>query len=97
MMLGYGGSGAFWFFILQAWGISLEIVIQYLFTGSPRPLKDQPPTIAWRLLGYVWVVSWFIMVAPLMQQPMVEANVFLSAPNSPLSQRVGRLLALDVI
>lgn len=97
MMLGYGGKGAFWFFILQAWGISLEIMAQYIVTGCSRPLHDKPPAKAWRLLGYVWVVSWFIAVAPFMQQPMIEANVFLGAPNSPLSQRVGRLLALDVI
>jgi len=97
MMLGYGGSGAFWFFILQGWGISLEVVARYLVTGCSRPLKDKPPATIWRIIGYIWVVSWFVTVAPLMQQPMVEANAFLSAPNSPLSQKVGRLLALDVI
>ncbi|KAF9450452.1 hypothetical protein P691DRAFT_701161 [Macrolepiota fuliginosa MF-IS2] len=96
MMLGYGGSGALYFFVLQAWAITLEMAIQYLVTGSTRP-SNKPPALIWRLLGYAWVVSWFILVVPFMQQPMIEAGMFVTIPRSALTQKVTKLLALDVI
>lgn len=96
MMLGHEGSGAFYFFVLQPWAITLEAMIKYLVTGSTRP-SDKPPALIWRLLGYSWVVSWFVLVTPFIQQPMVEAGLFFGTPGSALTQKVGRLLALDVI
>ncbi|KAF7773145.1 hypothetical protein Agabi119p4_5312 [Agaricus bisporus var. burnettii] len=98
MMLGYGCRGAFTFFILQPWAITLELGIQYLLTGSiPGKNNNKLPTLIWRMVGYVWVLVWFITICPLIQQPMVEAGLFLGTPGSVLTQKVGRLLALDTI
>ncbi|KAF5359451.1 hypothetical protein D9756_002935 [Leucocoprinus leucothites] len=98
MMLGYGGNGALLFFVVQAWAITLEVVVRYLITESTRAnASEKPPTGIRRLLGYVWVFCWFVAVTPLIQQPMVEAGLFLGHENSALAQKVGRWLGLDVI
>ncbi|KAF9450467.1 hypothetical protein P691DRAFT_465638 [Macrolepiota fuliginosa MF-IS2] len=96
--LGHGGSGASSiFFRPLPWAITLEMAIQYLVTGSTRP-SDKTPTLIRRMLGYVtWVVSWFILVAPFMQQPIIEAGIFPTMPRSALTQKVTKLLALNVI
>jgi hypothetical protein len=94
MMLGYGGSGAFYYFTLQAWAITLEVAVRYLVTGAKRA-SVKPPSLIWRLLGYTWVASWFIIITPFMQQPMIEAGWFVSPLSSELTQKVARWLAFD--
>jgi hypothetical protein len=96
MMLGRGGTGAFCFFILQPWIITLEIAVRYLITVD-TPTNEKLPPLKWRLLGYFWVISWFFAVAPFIQQPMIEAGVFVGPSDSRLTQSVGRWLAIDVI
>jgi hypothetical protein len=98
MMLGYGGHGAFTFFILQAWAITLELGMQYLLTGSIlRKNGNKSPMLIWRIVGYIWTLSWFITVSPLLQQPMAEGGLFLGTPGSVFTRKVGRWLALDTI
>lgn len=100
MMLGYGGSGAFYFFMIQACGITLEMVVQYLITGSMRPYSpnDKPPPRILRFFGYIWTVCWIVAVSPFLQQPMVEAGLFVSdLSDTALGQNLGRILGLNVI
>ncbi|KXN80615.1 hypothetical protein AN958_09405 [Leucoagaricus sp. SymC.cos] len=97
MTLGFGGDdGVFYFFVLQAWAVTLEVLVRFLVTGSARA-SNTPPPMGWRLLGYLWVGCWFVVVTPLVQQPMIEAGLFKGPSNVALTQRVGRWLTLDVI
>jgi hypothetical protein len=97
-MLGYSGRGACAFFIFQAWAMTLELGMQYLLFGSIlRKNNNKSPVLIWRIVGYIWTLSWFITVCPLMQQPMVEGGMFLGPPGSIFTQKVGRWLALDTI
>jgi hypothetical protein len=110
MMLGRLGFGALYFFILQSWAITLEIVVRSLVTGSTRSCiangsaegkgkEKKEPEMIWRVLGYIWVLSWFVAVGPLIQQPMIDAGVFTNNGFEELkvTRMVGRWLALDVI
>lgn len=100
MMQGYLGFGAFKFFTLQPWAITLEVLIGYLITGLGRingDAKAQELGVIWRMIGYIWVVSWFVAIGHLMQQPMVDAGVFVGLEHSELTRKIGRWLALEAI
>jgi len=96
MMQGYLGFGAFKFFALQPWAITLEVLVRYMITGSIRVNGDgktQELGMTWRAVGYIWVFCWFVGVGHLIQQPMVDAGTFL-LEHSELTMNVGRWLAL---
>ena len=90
-MQGYFGFGASKFFTLQPWAITLEVLIGYLITGLGRingNAKAQELGVTWRMIGYIWVVSWFVAIGHLMQQPMVDAGVFVGLEHSELTRLV---------
>lgn len=105
MMQGYPSFGAFKFFALQSWAITFEIIVKYLITGSTRTQTQSgdgnkskgAKSVIWRILGYAWVISWFVAVAHHMQQPMIDAGIFVGLEDSELTRRVGKWLALEVI
>jgi hypothetical protein len=65
--------------------------------GKEKEKKE--PAIIWKALGYIWVLLWFVAVGPLMQQPMIDAGVFINNGFEELkvTRMVGRWLALDDI
>ena len=96
MMQGFLGFGAFKFFALQPWAITLEVFVRYLITGFARINDDgktREPGMKWRAVGYIWVFCWFVGVGHLIQQPMVDAGAFL-LERSELTTDVGSWLAL---
>jgi len=78
MMQGFLGFGAFKFFALQPWAITLEIFVGYLITGSARVdggAKTRELGMNWRAVGYIWVFCWFVGVGHLIHQPMIDAGL----------------------
>ncbi|KAK0463103.1 membrane bound O-acyl transferase family-domain-containing protein [Desarmillaria tabescens] len=77
MVLGYHG-GALKFFMSQALCITVESAVIALgrrlgFTGSPN---------FWRIVGYIWVQSWFAMCLPMYINPQNRAGVSEAGVNS---------------
>lgn len=73
MVTGHATRSSFTLFVLQAWAITLELGVQYLFSGSIlRKNDEKSPVLIWRMDGYIWTLSWLLAVSPLLQQPMVE-------------------------
>lgn len=70
---GGGGSSALLFFVLQPWGIMIELAIKYLVAGSIK--KTEGPKLVYRLVGYIWVMFWFLVLVPIQVGP-VDKTVF---------------------
>lgn len=100
-MVGYVSFGAVYFFMLQPWVITFEIAVRYFVTGSTHSssmVNGKEAGTTWKLLGYVWVLSWFVAVGPFLQQPMIDTGVFVAGlKDSEVARMAGRWLALDVI
>ncbi|KAF8998389.1 membrane bound O-acyl transferase family-domain-containing protein [Cyathus striatus] len=78
MLMGHLSSGAFVFFMLQPFGIAFERVVMsaFGFDFGKGKGKEVRPGVLGRYLGYVWVLAWFVVTAPIMVDTMVHAGVF---------------------
>jgi hypothetical protein len=70
MMLGHYG-GAIKFFMAQALVITVEDGV--IGVGKSYGLTDRK---LWRILGYLWVQTWFALLLPVWIQPHVNAGFF---------------------
>ncbi|KAJ7584428.1 membrane bound O-acyl transferase family-domain-containing protein [Mycena floridula] len=73
-------GGAFKFFLLQAVAITFEDGAIAL----GRYVRIQGTSRWWHLLGYVWVWTWFALVFPTWQDPLMNAGISEGATKSLL-------------
>ncbi|KAK0189776.1 membrane bound O-acyl transferase family-domain-containing protein [Armillaria mellea] len=78
MVLGYHG-GALKFFMSQALCITVESAVLAL---ARRLGFASGPNIFWRIVGYVWVQTWFAMCLPVYINPQNRAGVSEAGVNS---------------
>ncbi|KAH8816084.1 membrane bound O-acyl transferase family-domain-containing protein [Xylogone sp. PMI_703] len=60
-------TGAVWFFIMQAIGITFEDAMQEVYRRSERPLKG-----IWRIVGYIWVFVFLVWTSPSWRYPVLR-------------------------
>ncbi|KAF8182101.1 membrane bound O-acyl transferase family-domain-containing protein [Mycena galopus ATCC 62051] len=71
MALRHWGGGALIFFLLQAVAITFEESVQ----GVGRRLGFTA-SWGWKVVGYIWVWSWFAFCLPIWQDPLLHEGVF---------------------
>ncbi|KAJ7065563.1 membrane bound O-acyl transferase family-domain-containing protein [Mycena amicta] len=71
--LGYPGgrSGSLWFFGVQPVAIALETLVAVFFRRNPHHALTPGRR---RILGSVWVLLWFALTLPLMQDPLLRSG-----------------------
>lgn len=74
MLLQRISFGAIRFFLLQAAAISFENFAAFLF--QLKTSKTSRPHMSLRLLGYSWVLVWFIWTLPFILDPNIESGMF---------------------
>ena len=108
MMLGRLGLGAFQFAVLQGLAVSAETIVSNVLRlsgsslASPRKAALPTPKLWTRIVGYVWVLSWFWWSLPFMVGPGIPAGTY--GPHRGLTfERLSKLtinahhcLAMDV-
>ncbi|KAF8984061.1 membrane bound O-acyl transferase family-domain-containing protein [Cyathus striatus] len=77
MMAGQFSTGSQIFFMLQPFAIVFErAVLRHLgFFGDIR--GGRKPNLVIRVLGHVWVLTWFSLTVPIIMQPIVKTGMFL--------------------
>jgi hypothetical protein len=96
MPLGYGGSGALCFMLQEGDYLGDgRTVFPYGITRGAT--SDKPPQLIWRVLSYIWVDYSFTADAPLLQQPISKAGLFVGPLNLMSAREAERVLGPDVI
>lgn len=67
------------FFLAQAVAITFEDGV--IAVGRRFGLGDTN-VIGWRLVGYVWVWTWFALVWPYLQEPLMRAGMIDDGANT---------------
>ncbi|KAJ7136317.1 membrane bound O-acyl transferase family-domain-containing protein [Mycena crocata] len=70
MPIGWGCSGSLIFFSIQPVAILLETTVELIARRADLKLPD----LARRVLGHVWVLGWFALTLPIMQDPLIRAG-----------------------
>ncbi|KAF7368734.1 BTB domain-containing protein [Mycena venus] len=80
MPIGFGRSGSLIFFGLQPPAIALEVLFAALFQRVGIVL----PSPVGKALGLAWVVGWFTLTLPIMQDPLLQTGEMESRVNISL-------------
>ena len=92
-MLGERG-GSFPFFIVQAFGITLEDAVVDIACMIRPKLKEAHWT---KVVGYVWTIIWFSWSTVLYADWLIQIGVLRSEPGPlPIVAPVMRLVGIDV-